>query len=405
MIDVDRIRDDFPILHQKVYNKPFVYLDNAATTQKPKPVIDAITNFYSLINSNVHRGVHYLSDKATVAYEDARKSVQSFMNARHVHEIVFTKGTTDAINLLAFSFGERYVEPGDEILISGLEHHSNIVPWQMLCERKNAKLRVIPVNDVGELDLSNLDALINSKTRLVAITQVSNLLGTVIPVKQIIDIAHSKNVPVLIDGAQSIQHLQVDVQELDCDFFTFSGHKIYASTGIGILYGKEKLLNELPPYQGGGNMIKSVTFDKTIYNDLPYKFEAGTTDFVGAISLHKAIQYIQNIGLHDIVSYENNLLEYATNELLAMDGVRIIGTAKNKVSVLSFLIQDVHHYDAGMVMDKTGIAIRTGKHCAEPVIARLGINGTIRASFAFYNTFEEINRLCEAVKRVKKMFL
>ncbi|MDK2977996.1 MAG: cysteine desulfurase / selenocysteine lyase [Bacteroidales bacterium] len=403
-IDIQKVRSDFPILNQRVYQKPLVYLDNGATTQKPKVVIDEVAKIYSQENANIHRGVHYLSEQLTQKYEDARKVVQEFIHAAHGHEVVFTSGTTESINTIAYSFGEKYIHEGDEIIISTLEHHANIVPWQMLCERKNASLKVIPVNDKGELLLDEYEKLIASKTKIVAVNHVSNALGTINDVKKIIDIAHQKDIPVLIDGAQSIQHGKVDVQELDCDFYAFSGHKIYGPNGIGVLYGKEKWLNELPPFMTGGEMIKNVTFEKTTFNELPFKFEAGTPNYVGAIGLAKAIEYIQGIGLENIESYEKELLEYATQKLSAVDGLKIIGTSAKKISVISFILKNIHHYDAGMVIDKMGVAVRTGHHCAEPVMHRFNIEGTIRASFAFYNTKEEVDRLCEALMTVKQMF-
>ena len=397
------IRKDFPILHQKIYNKPLVYLDNAATTQKPKQVIDAISDFYSQTNSNIHRGVHYLSSKATEEYEDARKTVKQFINANSISEIIFTKGTTDSINLIAFSFGEKYIKSGDEIIISEMEHHSNIVPWQMLCERKNAVLKIIPFNEKGELIFSKFEKLISEKTKLVAVTHVSNSLGTINPIKKIIEKAHSFDIPVLIDGAQSVQHQKIDVQELDCDFFVFSGHKIYSETGIGILYGKEKFLEAMPPYQGGGDMVNKVTFTKTTFADLPLKFEAGTSNFVAAISMKHAIKYIQNIGIENITEHETELLKYGTEKLSSIEGLKIFGTAKHKISVISFNLTRIHNFDAGTLIDKLGIAVRTGTHCTQPVMEHFNILGTIRASFAMYNTKEEINQLYEAIIRVKNI--
>jgi len=403
-ININKIRSDFPILDQQVYKKPLVYLDNGATTQKPKVVIDEVAKIYSQENANIHRGVHFLSEQLTQRYEDARKVVQEFIHAAHEHEIVFTSGTTESINTIAYSFGEKYIHEGDEIIISTLEHHANIVPWQMLCERKNASLKIIPINDKGELLLDEYEKLISSKTKIVALNHVSNAIGTINDVKKFIDIAHQKDIPVLIDGAQSIQHGKVDVQEMDCDFYVFSGHKIYGPNGIGVLYGKEKWLNELPPFMTGGEMIKNVTFEKTTFNELPFKFEAGTPNYVGAIGMAKAIEYIQQIGLEDIVLYEKELLEYATQKLKSVDGLKIIGTSAKKISVISFILENIHHYDAGMVIDKMGVAVRTGHHCAEPVMHRFNIEGTIRASFAFYNTKEEVDRLYEALMTVKQMF-
>jgi cysteine desulfurase/selenocysteine lyase len=404
MIDINKIRSDFPVLSQKIYGKEFIYLDNGATTQKPSFVIDIVSNFYKESNSNIHRGVHFLSEKATELYEGARKKVQQFINAKHEHEIIFTKGTTDSINLVAFSFGERYINQGDEVLVSAMEHHSNIVPWQMLCERKQAVLKVIPFDKNGELELDKFDSLLTDKTKILAITHVSNTLGTVNPIKEIIQKAHKANVPVLIDGAQSIQHFKIDVQELDCDFFVFSGHKIYSETGIGVLYGKEKYLKEIPPYQGGGDMVDRVSFEKTTYLDPPFKFEAGTANYVGAVSLGAAIDYVNEIGLDNIRNHEKELLKYATEKLLAIGGVTIYGNAKEKGSVISFLINNIHHYDTGMILDKLGIAVRTGTHCAQPVMDCLGITGTVRASFAVYNTKSDVDKLVEGVKKVKEMF-
>lgn len=402
--DPEQLRKDFPVLHQKIYGKPFIYLDNAATTQKPQVVIDEISDFYSKINSNIHRGVHYLSEQATNRYEGARKKVQQFINAKHEHEIVFTKSTTEAVNLVAFSFGERFVKSGDEIIISEMEHHSNLVPWQMLCERKGAKLKVIPFNNKGELDIEAYQNMISKNTRLVAINHVSNSLGTINPVEKIIEIAHYTDIPVLIDGAQAIQHFTVDVQALDCEFYVFSGHKIYASNGIGVLYGKEQWLNDLPPYQGGGDMIQRVTFEKTTYNELPFKFEAGTSDYVAAASLGKAIDYLNEIGMKDIEHYENEVLEYATRQLKAIEGLTVYGEAENKASVLSFLLNDIHHFDTGMILDKMGIAVRTGTHCTEPVMQHFGIEGTVRASFCFYNTKNDVDMLAGALSKVVEMF-
>lgn len=403
-IDINKIRADFPILNQKVHGKDYVYLDNGATTQKPVQVIDAVSDFYKNTNSNIHRGVHYLSDQSTKAYETVRKKVQEFINAEQENEIIFTKGTTDSINLVAFSFGEKYINAGDEIIISAMEHHSNLVPWQMLCERKDARLRVLPFDKTGELELDKLPALLNEKTKLLAITHVSNSLGTLNPVKEIIDQAHKANVPVLIDGAQSIQHTVIDVQDLDCDFYVFSGHKIYAETGIGVLYGKEKYLKEMPPYQGGGDMVDHVTLEKTTFLDAPFKFEAGTANYVGAVSLGVAIEYIKNIGLKNITEYEAELLKYATEELEKIEGLTIFGKAKNKTATISFLLDKIHHYDAGMILDKLGIAVRTGSHCTQPVMDFLEITGTIRASFAFYNTKNDVDRLVAGILKVKEMF-
>jgi len=403
-LDINKIRADFPILKEKVHGKPLVYFDNAATSQKPQQVIDKIVEYYQKYNSNVHRGIHYLSNKSTDACENARKVVQQFIKAKHNHEVIFTRGTTEAINLVAYSFGEKFVNQGDEIIVSQIEHHSNIVPWQMLCERKNAKLKVIPCNDKGELEIDKLQQLITNKTRIIAVNHISNSLGTINPIKEIIDIAHSKNIPVLIDAAQSVQHKKIDVQELDCDFLVFSGHKLYGPTGIGVLYGKESLLNQMPPWQGGGEMIDSVSFEKTTYNVLPFKFEAGTPNYIDTIALATAIEYVQEIGLNEIDAYENELLQYATEKLLTIPGLKIYGTAKNKASVISFLIDGVHPYDLGMLLDQLGIAVRTGTHCSETVMQRFDIEGTIRVSVAFYNTKQEIDILHKAILRVVAMF-
>lgn len=403
-LDIQKIRNDFPILKQEIYGKPLVYFDNGATTQKPQIVIDEEIKIYSNENSNIHRGVHFLSEQLTQRFEDARKVVQKFINAKYDHEIIFTSGTTQSINTVAYSFGERFVAEEDEVIISTLEHHSNIVPWQLLCERKKAKLKVIPINDAGELLLDEFEKLITSKTRIVAVNQVSNALGTVNDIKKIIEIAHKQNIPVLIDGAQSIQHGKTDVQELDCDFFVFSGHKLYGPTGIGILYGKEKWLNKMPPFLSGGEMIKKVSFEKTSFNELPFKFEAGTPNYTGAIAMATAIEYIQTIGIGEIANYEKELLNYATEKLQSIKGLKIIGTSKNKVSLVSFILENIHHYDAGMVIDKMGIAVRTGHHCAEPVMQRFNIEGTLRASFSFYNTKEEIDKLYNSILIVKQMF-
>jgi len=403
-IQITQIRKDFPILSTKVYGKPIVYFDNGATTQKPRVVIDAISEFYRGKNSSVHRGVHFLSEKSTEAYEQARETIRHFINAGSTNEIIFTSGATGSINAIAFSFGEKYIKSGDEILISGMEHHSNIVPWQMLCERKNASLKIFPFNRNGELDIEKFTGSFTEKTRIVAFTHVSNTLGTINPVKEMIRLAHQHNVPVLIDGAQAIQHGNIDVLELDCDFYAFSGHKVYGPNGIGVLYGKEKWLEELPPYQGGGDMVDNVTFEKTTYNVLPYKYEAGTTNYVGAIGLKTALDYISSIGIDKIARYEKSLLYYATEKLNSIDGLKIFGTAVNKISIISFLLDNIHHYDAGLVLDKLGIAVRTGNHCNQPVMDYYGIPGTLRASLVFYNTREEVDRLYEGLLKVKKMF-
>jgi len=403
MFDVEKIRQDFPILEQKVHGKNLVYMDNAATTQKPKCVIDAITKYYSELNSNVHRGVHSLSDKATTAYEKSRAYIAKFINASNAHEIIFVRGTTEAINLVASSYGNEHVKEGDEVIVSHLEHHSNIVPWQMLCERKNAKLKVIPVNDRGELIIEEYKKLLSSKTRIVAVNHTSNSLGTINPVKEIIRLAHDAGAVVLIDGAQAVQHNKVDVRDFEADFFAFSGHKVYGPTGIGVLYGKESILEKMQPYQGGGDMIKNVSFEKTTYNDLPYRFEAGTPDIAGAIVLSEALKYVEHTGLHNIAKHEKELLTYATEKLNEIEDFRIIGTAEKKTSVISFLIGGIHPYDIGTILDKQGIAVRTGLHCTEPLMNRFGIPGTVRASFGMYNTNEEIDLLVEGVKKAKKM--
>jgi cysteine desulfurase / selenocysteine lyase len=401
---IDEIRSDFPILRQKVYGKPLVYLDNGATTQKPQCVLDAVNEVYTTYNANIHRGVHALSDMASEAYESARETVSHFINASKREEIVFTPGTTASINAVAFSFGERYIRPGDEIIISHLEHHANIVPWQMMCERKKAVLKVIPIDDNGQVIVEEYFKLINEKTKLVTVTQVSNALGIILPMNRIISAAHDAGVPVLVDGAQGIQHGIVDVRKMDCDFYVFSGHKIYGPAGTGVLYGKEKYLDELPPYQGGGDMVEKVTFEKTTYNELPFKFEAGTTNYPGAIGLGAALKYVDGIGREDIASYEKSLLDYATLKMEETDGVRIFGKSGEKVSIISFLLSNIHQYDAGMILDKLGIAVRTGTHCAQPLMDRYGIEGTLRASMCFYNTREEIDILMEGIKKVMEMF-
>ena len=404
MKDIAEIRADFPILKRKVYNKPLVYFDNGATTQKPQCVIDAVDEVYESYNGNIHRGVHFLSDMSSEAYEDAREKVMSFINTEKREEVVFTSGTTGSINGIAFSFGERYIKKGDEIILSRLEHHANIVPWQMMCERKGAVLRVIPINDKGEIILEEYYNLLSKKTRLVSVTHASNALGTVLPIKEIIDAAHSVNVPVLIDGAQGIQHGIVDVKTMDCDFYVFSGHKIYGPAGIGVLYGKEKWLSELPPFQGGGDMVDKVTFEKTTYNELPFKFEAGTMNYPAAIGLASALNYVLSIGRENIASREQELLSYATGRLSAIEGLKIYGTSDRKISTISFHLKDIHQYDTGMILDKMGIAVRTGTHCAQPVMDRYGIEGTVRASLCFYNTKEEIDILSDGIEKVKSMF-
>jgi cysteine desulfurase / selenocysteine lyase len=404
MRNIDSIRADFPILSEKVYGRDLVYLDNGATTQKPRMVIEAVNDLLLKYNANIHRGVHHLSDLASEAYEQARETVRAFINASSTDEIIFNSGTTAAINNVAFSYGERFVREGDEIIVSALEHHANIVPWQMLCERKGAQLKVIPMNDSGELLLDEYRKLLSPATRIVAVTQASNALGVVTPVREIIREAHRLGVPVLVDGAQGIQHGIVDVQEMDCDFYVFSGHKVYGPTGIGVLYGKRKYLDQIPPWQGGGDMVKNVTFEKTTYNELPFKFEAGTTNYPGAVGLAAALNYITETGREAISVAEAELLRYATAELSSIEGVKIYGTTENKISVISFLIDGIHQYDAGMILDKLGIAVRTGTHCAQPVMDRFGIDGTIRASFCFYNTRDEVDALTAGVRRVIEMF-
>jgi len=402
--DIAEIRADFPILSRKVYDKPLVYFDNGATTQKPQCVLDAVDEVYKLYNGNIHRGVHFLSEMSSEAYEKAREKVKAFINADKREEIVFTSGTTGSINGIAFSFGERYIKPGDEIILSWLEHHANIVPWQMMCERKGAILRIIPINDNGEIILEEYYKLLSSKTRLVSVTQASNALGTVLPIKEIIDAAHAVNVPVLIDGAQGIQHGIVEMKTLDCDFYVFSGHKIYGPAGIGVLYGKEKWLSELAPFQGGGDMVDKVTFEKTTYNELPFKFEAGTMNYPAAIGLANALDYVLSIGRENIALLEQELLSYATERLSGIKGVKIYGRSDNKISTISFLIKGIHQYDTGMILDKMGIAVRTGTHCAQPVMDRYDIDGTVRASMCFYNTRQEIDTLAAGIEKVITMF-
>ena len=397
------LRSDFPVLSRQVHGKPLIYFDSAATTQKPRVVIEREKQYYEQENANIHRAAHFLANEATAFYEEGRKCVAKFINARHPHEVIFTRGTTESINLIAFAFAERFLRKNDEVVISTMEHHANIVPWQMACERKKAHLKVIPMNEKGELQLETLPELLNQKTKIVAITHVSNVLGTVNPVKEIIEKAHLRNIPVLVDGAQAVPHQKVDVQEMDCDFYCFSGHKMYAPMGIGVLYGKEQWLNEIPPYQGGGEMIKKVSFAKTTYNELPYKFEAGTPNVPGVLGLHTTIDYMENIGLENIAKYEKYLCEYAEKQLLALDGIKLIGTAQHKTGVVSFVMDGVHPYDAGTILDHLGIAVRTGHHCAEPVVDFFGLISIIRASFAFYNTKEEIDAFVDALKKVKNM--
>ena len=402
--DVEKVRQDFPILREQVHGRPLVYFDNAATSQKPQVVIDTLERYYTAENANIHRGVHFLSEQATQAYEAARGKVQHFLNAAEAREVIFVRGATEGINLVAQSYGRTFIQAGDEIIISSIEHHSNIVPWQILCGQVGARLRVIPVNDDGELLLDEYERLLNARTRFVSLVHVSNALGTINPVKQMIAMAHRRGIPVLIDGAQAVPHLTVDVQELDCDFYVFSGHKVLGPTGIGILYGKANWLERMPPYQGGGDMISSVTFEKTLYNKLPYKFEAGTPHIAGVIGLGAAIDYLSGIGLDKITAYERELLDYATEVLSAIPGLRLIGTAKEKASLLSFVLDGMHAHDIGTILDHEGIAIRTGHHCAMPVMQRFGVPATARASLAFYNARAEINALVGALYKVKEMF-
>lgn len=404
MYDIQKIREDFPILSRQVYGRPLVYLDNGATTQKPRAVVEAMTEEYYNVNANVHRGVHFLSQQATELHEAARETVRRFLNARSTNEIVFTRGTTESINLVATTFGDAFLNEGDEVIISEMEHHSNIVSWQLVQARKGIRLRVIPVTDNGELCLDEYERLFNEHTRLVSITHVSNVLGTVNPVKDMIATAHSHGVPVLVDGAQSTPHFAVDVQELDCDFFAFSGHKIYGPTGVGVLYGKEEWLDKLPPYMGGGEMIKRVTFEKTTFNELPYKFEAGTPDYVATTGLARALDYVTALGMDNIYAHEQELTRYAMQKMADIEGMRFIGTPSHKDAVISFLVGDIHHLDMGTLLDRLGIAVRTGHHCAEPLMHRFGIEGTVRASFGLYNTLEEVDVLVEGVKRVSRMF-
>ena len=402
--DVHKIRKDFPALHQEINDRPLVYFDNAATTQKPRQVIDRITRYYEKENCNIHRGVHHLSQVATEAFENTRKHVQNFINASESREVIFTKGTTDSVNLVVYSWGEKYLEEGDEIIISALEHHSNLVPWQRLSEKKKAPLRIIPIDDNGELIFETFEKLLNEKTKILALTQTSNTLGSIIDAKKCIDKAHEYDAKVLIDGAQAIMHQQIDVQAMDCDFYCFSGHKMYAPMGVGILYGKEELLESMPPFESGGEMVDEVSFDGTTYNELPFKFEAGTPNVEAVLGLDTAIAYLEDIGIERLAAYEEELLEYATRKLKEIEDIRIIGNASRKTSLISFLIGDIHPYDAGTIIDKMGIAVRTGHHCAQPVLDFYRIPGTIRASMVFYNTFEEIDRLVEAIQQVKRMF-
>ena len=401
--DINKVRSDFPMLNQQVYNKPLIYLDNGATTQKPAAVIDCIKELQSIHNSSIHRGIHYLSEQMTGRYEAARERARLFLNASSSKEVIFTSGATGSINTLAFSFGEKYVREGDEILISEMEHHSNIVPWQMLCERKGAQLKVIPFDETGTLKLDELDALLTERTRIVALAHASNTLATINPVKEVISRAHDKGIPVMLDGAQMVQHGSVDVRDLDCDYYVFSSHKIFGPTGSGVLYGKEALLEELPPYQGGGDMVDQVTFEKTTYNALPFKFEAGTSNYIGAIGLAAALEYVMNLGIEEIASHEAMLIAYALEKLEAIPGLKLYGQAENRISVFSFLLENIHPYDAGMILDKMGIAVRTGTHCTQPVMDHFGIEGTIRASLVFYNTTEEVDALANGIETCVQM--
>lgn len=404
MYDIEKIREDFPILSRTVYNKPLVYLDNGATTQKPRCVVESITDEYYSVNSNVHRGVHFLSQQATNLHEASRETVRRFINARSTSEIVFTRGTTESINLVAATFADSQMKEGDEVIVSVMEHHSNIVSWQLQAARKGIVLKVIPMNDKGELLIDEYEKLFSSRTRIVSVAHVSNVLGTVNPVKEIIKIAHAHGVPVLVDGAQSIPHLPVDVQDLDADFFVFSGHKVYGPTGIGVLYGKENWLDRLPPYQGGGEMIKNVSFEKTTFNELPFKFEAGTPDYIGSTALAKALDYVSAIGMDNIAAYEHELTNYAIARMKEIEGMRIFGEAEQRGGVISFLVGNIHHLDMGTLLDRLGIAVRTGHHCAEPLMRRLGIEGTVRASFGLYNTKAEVDALVAGIARVSRMF-
>lgn len=404
MYDIQKIREDFPILDREVYGKPLIYLDNGATTQKPRQVVEAITDEYYSVNANVHRGVHFLSQQATELHEASRETVRRFINARSSNEIVFTRGTTESINLLASSFADSQMKEGDEVIVSVMEHHSNIVPWQLQAVRKGIVLKVIPMNDRGELLLDEYEKLFSERTKLVSFAHVSNVLGTVNPAKEMIATAHAHGVPVLIDGAQSVPHMKVDVQDLDADFFAFSGHKIYGPTGVGVLYGKEEWLDKLPPYQGGGEMIQSVSFEKTTFNELPFKFEAGTPDYIGTTALAKALDYVSAIGMENIAAHEHELTLYAMQRLKEINGMRIFGEAEHKSSVISFLVGNIHHLDMGTLLDRLGIAVRTGHHCAQPLMIRIGIEGTVRASFGLYNTKEEIDMLAAGIERVSRMF-
>ena len=404
MYDINKVREDFPILSRQIYGKPLVYFDNGATTQKPLCVLDAMRNEYLNVNANVHRGVHYLSQQATDLHEAARETVRKFINAPKVEDVIFTRGTTESLNLVVSSFGDRFLSEGDEVIVSVMEHHSNIVPWQLLAAKKGIAIKVIPMTDEGDVIMEEYEKLFNERTRIVSITQVSNVLGTINPVKEMIRIAHEHEVPVMVDGAQSTPHMKVDVQDLDCDFFAFSGHKIYGPTGIGVLYGKEKWLDEMPPYQGGGEMIESVSFEKTTFEKLPFKFEAGTPDYVATHGLATALNYVTELGLDNIFAHEQELTRYAMEQMKERPGMRLFGTSQHKDAVISFLVGDIHHLDMGTLLDRLGIAVRTGHHCAEPLMLRLGISGTVRASFALYNTKEEVDALIAGIKRVSQMF-
>lgn len=404
MYDINKVREDFPILSRQIYGKPLVYFDNGATTQKPLCVLDAMRNEYLNVNANVHRGVHYLSQQATDLHEAARETVRKFINAPKVEEVIFTRGTTESLNLVVSSFGDRFLSEGDEVIVSVMEHHSNIVPWQLLAAKKGIAIKVIPMTDEGDVIMEEYEKLFNEKTRIVSITQVSNVLGTINPVKEMIRIAHEHEVPVMVDGAQSTPHMKVDVQDLDCDFFAFSGHKIYGPTGIGVLYGKEKWLDEMPPYQGGGEMIESVSFEKTTFEKLPFKFEAGTPDYVATHGLATALNYVTELGLDNVFAHEQELTRYAMEQMKEIPRMRLFGTSQHKDAVISFLVGDIHHLDMGTLLDRLGIAVRTGHHCAEPLMHRLGISGTVRASFALYNTKEEVDALVAGIKRVSQMF-
>lgn len=404
MYDVNKLREDFPILSRTIYNKPLVYFDNGATTQKPRVVVDAMVNEYYSVNANVHRGVHFLSMRATELHEESREVVRNFLNARSTNEIIFTRGTTESVNLLAYSFGEAFMKEGDEVIVSVMEHHSNIVPWQLLRDRKGIVIKVIPMNDRGELLLDEYEKLFSPRTKLVSVVHVSNVLGTINPVKQMIEIAHKHDVPVFVDGAQAVPHMLVDVQALDADFYAFSGHKVYGPTGVGVLYGKENWLDKLPPYQGGGEMIGSVSFERTTYNELPYKFEAGTPDYVGTTALACALRYVSAIGMDAIGNWEHELTQYALRRFEEIGDIRVFGNAAERGGVLSFQVGNIHHFDLGTLLDRLGIAVRTGHHCAQPLMQRLGIEGTARASFGLYNTKEEVDVLIAGIERVRKMF-